>query len=60
MRVILVALALAGGLVPSTISAEAVVHTAQMSRDVTDAVRKQRAERRACPHPNRSIEETRR
>lgn len=48
MRALLAALALAGGLIPSTIGAgEPAFHVAQMARDVTDAVRKQRAERRA-------------
>jgi hypothetical protein len=47
MRRLLATLALAGALIPSTVSTgEPALHVAQMARDVTDAVRKQRAERR--------------
>jgi hypothetical protein len=51
MRAFLAALALAGGLIPSAVGdREGAIHLAQMARDVTDAVRKQRAERRARSH----------
>jgi hypothetical protein len=62
MRTFLAALALAGGLIISAGHArEGAIHLAQMARDVTDAVRKQRAERRARPQQNqRSTEETKR
>ncbi|MGB9365600.1 MAG: hypothetical protein WCE79_06275 [Xanthobacteraceae bacterium] len=54
MRIVLATLALAGGPVPLDINTfEPAVHVAQMARGVTDAVRKQRAERLARPHPNR-------
>ena len=48
MRDFLAALALAGALMPfmPAQASEPLVRTAQMARDVTDAVRKQRAERR--------------
>ena len=47
MRAFLAALAVAGILAPSAINAsEPAVRIAQMARDVTDAVRKQRAEQR--------------
>jgi hypothetical protein len=48
MRIVLATLALAGAPVPLDIKTFVpTVHVAQMARDVTDAVRKQRAERRA-------------
>jgi hypothetical protein len=50
MRRFLAALAFAVALAPSVASRrDPGVHVAQMARDVTDAVRKQRAERRAHP-----------
>jgi hypothetical protein len=61
MRIILAALAFAGGVIPSTGTMRApAIHVAQMARDVTDAVRKQRAERRNRPHPRQSTKETKR
>lgn len=62
MRIVLATLALAGGPAPLEINPfEPAVHIAQMARDVTDAVRKQRAERRARQHSNhRSSGESRR
>jgi len=59
MRALLVALALAGGFTPSIpSSSEPAVHVAQMARDVTGAVRKQRNERRQQNY--QSTEEKRR
>lgn len=48
MRAFLAALALAGALIPFTAAqaSEPLVQLAQMARDVTDAVRKQRNEQR--------------
>lgn len=61
MRLLLATLALAGVLLPFDTTAAAPARIAQMARDVTDAVRKQRAERRARPHQNqRSTDETKR
>jgi len=62
MRLFLAALALASILIPSPINAtERGVRIAQMARDVSDAVRKQRAERRARSRENhRMHEETKR
>jgi hypothetical protein len=48
MRALLATLVLACAPIPSRVGAhEGAIHLAQMARDVTDAVRKQRAERRA-------------
>jgi hypothetical protein len=62
MRAVLATLALA--LFPPTTSVEpprGSDQVAQMARDVTDAVRKQRSERRGRSHQNqRSTEETKR
>jgi len=60
MRALLAALAL--GLMPAPIDARgAAIQVAQMARDVTDAVRKQRAERRVRSRQNhQSTEGTRR
>jgi len=62
MRVIIATLALVSGIASSIINPpEPALHIAQMARDVTDAVRKQRTERRARPRRNvRSSDETRR
>jgi len=61
MRVLLATLALAVSLRPSvTNAAEPAVQVAQMARDVTDAVRKQRAERRAPPRQDHQPRETKR
>lgn len=51
MRAFLAALALAGALIAFTPAqaSEPLVQHAQMARDVTDAVRRQRAERREQP-----------
>ncbi len=51
MRAILAALAFVGALIPFTSAqaSEPVIHLAQMSRDVTDAVRKQRNQQRTRP-----------
>jgi len=48
MRAVLAALALAAALIPFTAAqaSEPLVQLAQMARDVTDAVRKQREEQR--------------
>jgi hypothetical protein len=54
MRIVLATLALAGGPAPLAANrVEPAIHTAQMARDVTDAVRKQRAERRASSQQTR-------
>jgi len=62
MRVLLAALALAGASIPTAVHArEGAIQLAQMARDVTDAVRKQRAERRARSDEDRqSTERTKR
>ena len=62
MRAFFAALALAGGLITSAVQArDGATHLAQMARDVTDAVRKQRAERRTRPSQDqRSLKETKR
>jgi len=62
MRVFVATLALACAPHPVTADARAPgVHVAQMARDVTDAVRKQRAERRArARHHHQPDQETKR
>jgi len=63
MRALLAALAIAGALIPfaAARASEPPVRLAQMSRDVTDAVRKQRNQQRARPHTdNRTIREGKR
>lgn len=59
MRAVLAALALAAALIPSTAvqASEPLVQLAQMARDVTGAVRKQREEQR---ERSRADERTRR
>jgi hypothetical protein len=57
MRAVLAMLALASLTLPSGNAGEPAIHIAQMARDVTDAVRKQRAERRARPHPDQQTKE---
>jgi hypothetical protein len=54
MRAFLAALALAGALFPFTAAhaSEPLVQLAQMARDVTDAVRKQREEQRERSRPD--------
>jgi len=61
MRVFFAVLVLAA-FMPSTVKArEPAVHLAQMARDVTDAVRKQRAARGNRPRPDhRPDQETKR
>lgn len=63
MRCSLAALALGSALlsVPSAPAQEPGMHVAQMARDVTDAVRKQRNQQRARPHTdNRTTREGKR
>ena len=63
MRAVLAALAIAGALIPFTSAqaSEPGIHLAQMSRDVTDAVRKQRNQPRTRPHTdNRTTREHKR
>jgi len=58
MRVLLATLTLASGFLTSTVeNNQGHVHVAQMARDVTDAVRKQRAQRRARQHQKNQTSE---